>query len=85
MERGKRRGFFQLPSGARLFNFLLFAMISQLFKRFSGSHYRRFLKKAMPLVDRINALEVEYQQLTEEQLRAKTDEFRQRLKEWETL
>ena len=60
-------------------------MISQLFKRFSGSHYRRFLKKAMPLVDRINALEVEYQQLSDDQLRAKTDEFRQRHKDGETL
>ncbi|MEX0325860.1 MAG: preprotein translocase subunit SecA [Puniceicoccaceae bacterium] len=60
-------------------------MISQLFKRFSGSHYRRFLKKAMPLVDRINVLEVEYQQLSDEQLRAKTNEFRQRHKDGETL
>lgn len=60
-------------------------MIAKIFKKFSGSHYRRFLKKALPMVDRINALEEEYQQLTDEQLRAKTDEFRGRLKEGEEL
>ncbi|HSH09350.1 MAG TPA: preprotein translocase subunit SecA, partial [Oceanipulchritudo sp.] len=60
-------------------------MISKFFKRFSGSHYRRFLKKAQPLVVRINALEAEYQQLTDEQLQAKTDEFRQRYKAGEAL
>jgi preprotein translocase subunit SecA len=60
-------------------------MIAKVFKKFSGSHYRRFLKKALPIVDRINALEEEYQQLTDEQLRAKTDEFRERLKQGEEL
>ena len=60
-------------------------MIAKVFKRFSGGHYRRFLKKAQPVVARINALEKEYQQLTEEQLRARTDEFRRRFKEGESL
>jgi preprotein translocase subunit SecA len=60
-------------------------MIAKVFKKFSGSHYRRFLKKALPIVDRINALEEEYQQLTDEQVRAKTDEFRERLKQGEEL
>ena len=60
-------------------------MISTVFKKFSGSHYRRFLKKAQPIVDRVNALEVEYQQLTDEQLRGKTAEFRGRLQQGETL
>jgi preprotein translocase subunit SecA len=60
-------------------------MISKVFKRFSGSHYRRFLKKAQPLVKRINQLEEEYRQLSDEQLRGKTEEFRQRLKNGEEL
>ncbi len=60
-------------------------MIAKILKRFSGSHYRRFLKKVQPVVDRINALEVAYQQLTEEQLRAKTDEFRRRHQQGESL
>ncbi len=60
-------------------------MISKLFKRFSGSHYRRFLRKAQPLVDRINQYEQEYQTLTDEQLGAKTEEFRRRFQEGEAL
>jgi len=62
-----------------------FPMISKIFKRFSGSHYRRFIKKAQPVMHRINQLEEEYQSLTDEELRAKTDIFKQRLKEGETL
>ncbi len=60
-------------------------MLSFIFKRFSGSHYRRFLKKARPVVEKINAIEAEYQSLTEEQLRGKTDEFRNRIEKGETL
>ncbi len=54
-------------------------MLSFLLKRFSGRHYRKFLEKVRPTVARINELEVQYQALTDEQLRAKTDEFRQRV------
>jgi len=60
-------------------------MLSFLFKRFAGRHYKKFLEKARPSVARINELEQAYQALTEEQLRAKTDEFRARLKAGETL
>lgn len=60
-------------------------MINKLFKRFSGSHYRRFLKKAQPLVHRINELEASYQSLSDEELKAKTEAFRERLKQGETL
>ena len=31
----------------------------------------------MPVIDHINALEEEFEQLTDDQLRAKTDEFKQ--------
>ena len=55
-------------------------MLSFLFKRFAGRHYKKFLEKARPVVARINEFEQSYQKLTDEQLRAKTDEFRARLK-----
>ena len=54
-------------------------MLSFLLKRFSGRHYKKFLEKARPTVARINELEKSYQSLTDEQLRAKTDEFRARI------
>jgi preprotein translocase subunit SecA len=60
-------------------------MISWLFKKFSGRHYRKFLEKVRPTVARINEIELSYQALTDEQLRAKTDEFRARLQAGETL
>ncbi len=60
-------------------------MFSFLFKRFAGRHYKKFLEKARPTVARITELEQSYQSLTDEQLRAKTDEFRARLKAGETL
>jgi len=60
-------------------------MISFLLKRFSGRHYRKFLEKSQPIVARINELETSYQSLSDDELRAKTDEFRARLKAGETL
>ncbi|HVS51088.1 MAG TPA: preprotein translocase subunit SecA [Opitutaceae bacterium] len=54
-------------------------MLSFLLKRFSGRHYKKFLEKVRPTVARINELEREYQSLTDEQLRAKTEDFRARL------
>jgi preprotein translocase subunit SecA len=54
-------------------------MFSFLFKKFSGRHYRKFLEKCRPIVARINEIELTYQALTDEQLRAKTDEFRARI------
>jgi len=60
-------------------------MLKAVFKRFSGSHYRKFYRKTRPLVARINQLEEEYQKLTDEQLKAKTPEFRERVQQGETL
>ena len=60
-------------------------MLSFLFKGFAGRHYRKFLDKARPIVTRINELEQSYQSLSDDQLRAKTEEFRARLKAGETL
>ncbi|MBK9990090.1 MAG: preprotein translocase subunit SecA [Verrucomicrobia bacterium] len=60
-------------------------MISFLLKRFSGRHYKKFLEKCRPIVARINELELSYQSLTDDELRAKTDEFRARVTAGETL
>jgi preprotein translocase subunit SecA len=60
-------------------------MISSLLKRFSGRHYRKFVQKCLPVVNRINELEKGYQALSDSELRAKTDEFRQRVANGESL
>jgi len=60
-------------------------MFLSILKLFAGSHHRKFLRKCAPLVKRINALETEYQKLSDEQLRAKTDEFKLRHAKGESL
>ena len=50
-----------------------------------GTHSTRELKKIKPIVDRIESMSEEYRALTDEQLRAKTDEFKARLADGETL
>jgi preprotein translocase subunit SecA len=46
-----------------------------------GTSNEREIKRIQPLVVQVNALESEMKQLSDEQLRAKTDEFRQRIRE----
>ena len=60
-------------------------MISSILKKFSGRHYKKYLKKCLPIIECINAFEVEYQSLSDEQLRAKTAEFTKRHNDGETL
>ncbi len=60
-------------------------MIRGLLKKFIGSKNERDLKRLQPLVEQINALEPEFEKLTDEQLPGKTSEFRQRLESGETL
>src|SRR5579884_3143317 len=50
-----------------------------------GDPNEKEIKKLMPLVEAIGALEPELQALTDEELRGKTDEFRARLDAGETL
>ena len=54
-------------------------MFSFLFKRFAGRHYRKFLERAKPLVAKINEIEASYQKLSDDELRAKTVEFKARV------
>ena len=56
-------------------------MITSILKKFSGRHYSKYLKKCQPVIERINAIELEYQSLSDEQLRAKTAEFMKRNQE----
>ena len=60
-------------------------MFLSILKLFAGSHHRKFLRKCAPLVKRINALETEYQKLSDDQLRAKTEEFKNRHAKGESL
>ncbi|MCI7639018.1 MAG: preprotein translocase subunit SecA [Clostridiales bacterium] len=56
-----------------------------LFEKLFGTRSQRELKKIQPTVDQILALEEPYKALSEEQLRGKTAEFKQRLNQGETL
>ena len=56
-------------------------LITKLF----GTRSQRELKKIQPIVDKILALEEEYKKLSEEALRAKTAQFKERLSQGETL
>ena len=54
-------------------------------KKIFGTENDRKLKKLRPLVNRINSLEPEFQAMTDDMLKAKTEAFRDRLKQGETL
>lgn len=60
-------------------------MLASLFKKFFGSRNDRLVKQYQQTVKQINALEPDIQALSDEQLRAKTDEFKQRYIQGETL
>ena len=50
-----------------------------------GRSYRKYIKRCVPIVKEINSLEVEYQNLSDDELRAKTPEFMERFQKGETL
>ncbi|MBQ2895079.1 MAG: preprotein translocase subunit SecA, partial [Oscillospiraceae bacterium] len=56
-----------------------------LFQKVFGTRSEREVKKILPLIDRIEALESDFAALSDEALRAKTDEFRARYAGGETL
>ena len=60
-------------------------MINAILKAIFGTKSQRDLKKMKPLVRKINAIEVELQKLSDEELQAKTPEFKNRLANGETL
>ena len=56
-----------------------------ILKRIIGTKNERDLKKLRPMVARIRALEEQLQGLSDEELKGKTGEFRERLAKGETL
>ncbi len=60
-------------------------MLSLLLKKIVGSKNERELKRLRPIVQRINELEPRVQILSDDQLRAKTGEFKERLERGESL
>ena len=56
-----------------------------LFTKIFGTSSQREVKAITPLVDKIESLEEEYKALTDQQLQAKTPEFKERLQNGETL
>ncbi len=60
-------------------------MLSTLFRKIVGSRNDRIIKSLYKEVEKINALEPQMQALSDEELAAKTAEFKQRYREGETL
>ncbi|MGD9898399.1 MAG: preprotein translocase subunit SecA, partial [Calditrichaceae bacterium] len=60
-------------------------MISKLVKSVFGSKHERDVKKIQPLVEQINVYFNQFESLTEDELKAKTSEFKERLTKGETL
>lgn len=57
----------------------------KIFQKIFGTYSDRELKRVIPIVNKIDALDSKIQALSDEQLRAKTDEFKERLEKGETL
>jgi len=60
-------------------------MILKLLKKIFGTRNERVLKQLRKIVKKVNALEAGCQKLSDDELRAKTDEFKKRFAEGETL
>ncbi|MCI8771003.1 MAG: preprotein translocase subunit SecA [Lachnospiraceae bacterium] len=56
-----------------------------VFSKIFGTHSQHEVKRIVPIVDKIEALAPEFEKLTDEELRAKTPEFKERLEKGETL
>lgn len=60
-------------------------MFASLIKKFVGSNSDRLVKKHQKTVDQINTLEPEIKKLTDDQLKAQTEKFKERLEKGEKL
>jgi preprotein translocase subunit SecA len=60
-------------------------MLETIVKKFVGTKNEREIKKIQPIVAAVNALEPRISELSDEQLQAKTSEFRQRFANGESL
>ena len=57
------------------------AFLTKLF----GTKHERDMKRIQPYVDRINSLEADLKKLNDDQLRAKTGEFKSRIEKGQTV
>ncbi|MBR5739189.1 MAG: preprotein translocase subunit SecA, partial [Lachnospiraceae bacterium] len=57
----------------------------KLFEKLFGTHSEKEIRRIKPLVDKIIALRPTMMAMTDEELRAKTDEYKKRYQEGETL
>ncbi len=60
-------------------------MFKDMIEKVFGSYSQRELKKIKPIVDKVLSYDEEYQKLSDSELKAKTDEFINRLDKGETL
>jgi len=60
-------------------------MFNKIAKKIFGSRNERLIKAMSKEVEKINALEPQIESLSDQELQAKTDEFRERLKQGESL
>ena len=60
-------------------------MFDTLLARVFGTKHEREIKRLAPRVDHISSLAPEFEALTDEQLQAKTDEFKRRYRDGESL
>lgn len=59
-------------------------MIDKALGKIFGTKHERDIKKLLPLVEKINSLESEVKKLSDEEMRGKTTEFRQRIEKGES-
>ena len=59
--------------------------MANILTKIFGTHSTHELKKLNPIADKVDALEAQFRKLTDTQLRAKTDEFKTRYQNGETL
>ncbi|MCM2354761.1 MAG: preprotein translocase subunit SecA [Pseudobdellovibrio sp.] len=60
-------------------------MVQKILAKLFGTHHDREMKKIQPIVDKINSLEESIKKLSDDQLKHKTVEFRERLAKGETV
>lgn len=59
--------------------------MTQILTKLFGTKHDREMKKVQPIVDKINSLEPQMRALSDDQLKAKTPEFKERIQKGETL
>lgn len=60
-------------------------MVQKILSKVFGTSHEREMKKIQPIVDQINSLEASVKSLTDDQLKAKTEEFKKRFSDGQTV